>query len=497
MEESTQTGQALKPGAMLRLGTYRIEKVLGQGGFGLTYLATDEALDKKVAVKEFFPKQYCGRQDDTGNVSVGTSGMVDFVGKLKSKFLKEARNIAKFNHPNIIKIHAAFEENNTAYYVMDYIEGESLSDMVKRRGPLPETEAVDYICHIGNALEYIHAQRINHLDVKPANIMIRQSDATPILIDFGLSKQYDTAGNQTSTTPTGISHGYAPMEQYNDGGIKEFSPQTDIYSLAATLYYLLTGIVPPQASKLIEEGLTFPENFPKHLIEPINRAMTPIRRNRHKNAALFLDHIKMQQQAEAAGIKSEDARPKPEPQPELKAEIEVEVEAEPETIITAKPKRRDKAALFIAIAAVAVIITGIVVLSINHSSTNGTIEPNPIGEDTVVTPKIVESMYYSSALGDCSYSGEVDENNLPHGHGVATWASGTAKQYDGEWVHGHMDGQTTYTQRSGDTFVGTFKNDKYLEGTYTDIKTGDHYIGTFNDGNPATGAWYDKNGNKY
>ncbi len=490
MEETTQIGQALKPGAMLRLGTYRIEKVLGQGGFGLTYLATDEALDKKVAVKEFFPKQYCGRKDDTDNVSIGATEMVDFVGKLKTKFLKEARNIAKFNHPNIIKIHAAFEENDTAYYVMDYIEGESLNEMVKRRGPLPETEAVDYICHIGNALEYIHAQRINHLDVKPANIMIRQSDATPILIDFGLSKQYDTSGNQTSTTPTGISHGYAPMEQYNDGGIKEFSPQTDIYSLAATLYYLLTGIVPPQASKLIEEGLTFPENFPKHLIDPINRAMSPIRRNRHKSVDLFIGHIRQQQQAEVADTKREESHPNPEPKPRVNAEVEIEAETDPETIIQAKPKRRNKTALFISIAAVAVIIAGIAVLN-GHDEP---IKPSPVVEDTV---KIVESMYYSSALGDCSYSGQVDKNNLPHGHGVATWASGTAKQYDGEWVHGHMDGQTKYTQRSGDTFVGTFKNDKYLEGTYTDVKTGDYYIGTFNDGNPATGTWYDKNGNKY
>ncbi|MCM1111109.1 MAG: serine/threonine protein kinase, partial [Clostridium sp.] len=209
--------QGLKQGAMLRHDTYRIERTLGQGGFGITYLATDLSLDRLVAIKEFFPKDYCDREASTSHVTIGTQNSVDLVNRLKGKFLKEARNIAKLDHPGIIKIHAAFEENNTAYYVMDYIEGESLSEMVRRGGPLTESRAIGYIEKVGEALEYVHAQRINHLDIKPANIMVRRSDDTPILIDFGLSKQYDTEGNQTSTTPVGISHGYAPMEQYNDG----------------------------------------------------------------------------------------------------------------------------------------------------------------------------------------------------------------------------------------------------------------------------------------
>lgn len=215
--------QGLKPGAMLRHETYRIERVLGQGGFGITYLATDLSLDRMVAIKEFFPKDYCDREFLTSHVTLGSQSTSEFVNKLKAKFLKEARNIAKFDHPGIIKIHAAFEENNTAYYVMDYIEGESLSDMVKRQGPLSESKALGYIKKVGKALEYVHTHKINHLDIKPANIMVRRSDDNPILIDFGLSKQYDSSGNQTSTTPTGISHGYAPMEQYNDGGVKEFN----------------------------------------------------------------------------------------------------------------------------------------------------------------------------------------------------------------------------------------------------------------------------------
>jgi serine/threonine protein kinase len=280
--------QGMNPGAVLHNGTYKIEKVLGQGGFGITYLATDLSLDRFVAIKEFFPKDFCDRDATTSHVTLGTKGSEEFVNKMKAKFLKEARNIAKLSHPGIIKIHAAFEENNTAYYVMEYIEGGSLSEMVKRDGPLSEAKALGYIEKVGRALEYVHARNINHLDVKPANIMIRREDDEPILIDFGLSKQYDAEGNQTSTTPTGISHGYAPIEQYNAGGVKEFSPQADIYSLGATLYYLLSGVVPPQATSLISESLTFPVSIPSRLVPVISKAMSPSKKDRPSTVIEFL-----------------------------------------------------------------------------------------------------------------------------------------------------------------------------------------------------------------
>lgn len=278
------TQNALKPGTLLRGDTYRIERVLGQGGFGITYLATDLFLERPVAVKEFFPKEMCTRDESTSHVSAGTEANAGIVSSLKNKFLKEARNIARFDHPNIIRIFAAFEENNTAYYVMVYIEGESLSAMVKRQGPLSEKSALHYIGKTAEALEYIHSQNINHLDVKPANIMVRQNGDTPVLIDFGLSKQYDTDGNQTSTTPTGISHGYAPLEQYRQGGVKEFTPQTDIYSLAATLYYLITGATPPEAPSLVVDDITFPSGFPVRLVPIVRQAMSSKRSDRQETA---------------------------------------------------------------------------------------------------------------------------------------------------------------------------------------------------------------------
>ena len=261
----------LQPGTLLQGDRYRIIDILGQGGFGITYLAEQVMAERKVCIKEFFPKEYYNRDEDSRSISLGTQGSAEIMEQYKAKFVKEAKTIAKLDHPNIIHIFDVFSENNTAYYVMEYIEGESLSDVVKRNGgALAESVAVDYIKQTASALGYIHERNIMHLDVKPANIMLRKADGKPVLIDFGLSKQYDAEGNQTSSTPVGISAGFAPMEQYQQGGVKEFSPETDIYSLGATLYYLVTGCVPPQAAAIVDDGL--PE-LPAHLSQGVRRAI--------------------------------------------------------------------------------------------------------------------------------------------------------------------------------------------------------------------------------
>ena len=299
---------------MLRGGSYRIDGVLGQGGFGITYLATDMSLEKRVAIKEFFPRDYCDRDSSTSHVTLGTRSSSEFVGRLKSKFLKEAKNIAKFDHPNIIRIHAAFEENNTAYYVMDYINGDTLSSLVRHDGALPVDVALGYVSQVGQALDYVHSFQMNHLDVKPANIMLRSGDNSPILIDFGLSKQYDSKGHQTSTTPVGISHGYAPLEQYNDGGVREFSPSTDVYSLAATLYFLLSGVIPPPATTLIEDSLTFPPSIPQSLVGPLSKAMSTARKNRYPSVMQFLSALKYTSEGEET-VMAEPIKPRPSPAP--------------------------------------------------------------------------------------------------------------------------------------------------------------------------------------
>ena len=280
--------QHLLNSSLLQGGKYRIKKVLGQGGFGITYQATQVALNRKVAIKEFFMKEYCNRDEETSRVSIGSEGSKELVEKFRAKFIKEAQNIAGLSHPHIIRIHDIFEENGTAYYVMEHIGNGSLADYVKSSGQLDEAEALHYIRQIADALEYIHERSMNHLDIKPSNILLDEK-RNAVLIDFGLSKRYDEEGNQTSTTPVGISHGYAPIEQYKKGGVGTFSPATDIYSLGATLYKLLTGNTPPDATDLMDDELpTLPSHISTGTASAIAKSMQAGRKSRPQSIAEFL-----------------------------------------------------------------------------------------------------------------------------------------------------------------------------------------------------------------
>lgn len=283
----------LKKGTALRGGEFVIEKVLGQGGFGITYLAVQTGLNRKVAVKEFFMKEHCNRDSDTSHVSVPSLGSREQVARFKAKFVKEAQTIAALNHPNIIRIISVFEENETAYYVMDYVEGGSLEGMSAPDAPMQEFMAKKYISQIAEALRYLHGRNILHLDIKPSNILV--NDGNAVLIDFGVSKRYDSSdGSQTSTSPVGISEGYAPLEQYKRDGVARFSPATDIYSLAATLYKLVTGRKPLSASELVtmRDGLEIPGHVSHNMAEAIRKAMRPVIDERPQSVTAFMDMMK-------------------------------------------------------------------------------------------------------------------------------------------------------------------------------------------------------------
>ena len=282
----------LNSGYLLQGGKYKIIKPLGQGGFGITYLAEQTLMERKVCIKEFFMKEYCDRDEATNQVSLGATNNKAMMEKYQEKFLKEARMIARLDHPNIIRIYDVFTENNTAYYVMEYVEGNNLNEIVKEHGALPESEALGYIVPIGEGLEYVHAKNINHLDIKPGNILIRQTDNRPVLIDFGMSKQYDESGDQTSSTPLGISAGYAPLELYQSGGVSSFSPQTDVYELGATLYRLVTGNVPPSASDIMNEGLPeMPAGISAATKTAIEKAMEFRKKDRFASIKEFIDMV--------------------------------------------------------------------------------------------------------------------------------------------------------------------------------------------------------------
>lgn len=284
--------QELRPGSTLRGGRYRIDKVLGRGGFGITYQGETATtlsgelgnmdVRVKIAIKEFFMRDRCIRQDNGMGVTVPAAGSHQQVDKYKSKFISEARNLSNIHHPNIVNVSDVFEENQTVYYVMQYLPGGSMTDRVKREdlGRLTEDQAVRYIHQIADALTYLHNEKhICHLDVKPANILLSGDDHA-ILIDFGISKAFDDTGSaESSTSSVSYSNNYAPIEQYQ--AMKQFSPQTDLYSLGATLYYMLTGNTPPEASELFDGFPSCPYYIGTTRIwKALEQAMKPIKRER-------------------------------------------------------------------------------------------------------------------------------------------------------------------------------------------------------------------------
>ena len=191
-----------------------------------------------------------------------------------------------------MRIFDLFEENGTAYYVMEYIDGESLGDMVKRRGGISEAEALGYVKDVASALEYIHSKNINHLDIKPGNLMKGNEDGRIIVIDFGVAKQYDAVTSEgTTTTPVGISHGYSPVEQYSKNGVQTFSPQSDVYALAATLFKLLTGNTPPEAIEILSEGLPVDELQEKHISRHVISAIAMAMKGRHERTQSVAEFI--------------------------------------------------------------------------------------------------------------------------------------------------------------------------------------------------------------
>ena len=242
--------QLLAVGSMLDGGKYRIEKALGSGGFGNTYLATDVRMDVRCVVKEFFMSGINIRYDGDVTVSVPSNKMT--FESQKRKFMKEAQRLFQLNNPHIVRVHSFFEEKGTAYYVMDYIKGQSLSARIKEQGhPMQETEVRNILMQMSDALKTIHTQAapLYHLDIKPGNIMMDEAGHV-VLIDFGASKQFGSVGN-TATTSTAMSYtpGYAPVEQIEQD-ITNIGPWTDFYALGATLYNLLTAQRPPSISSL-------------------------------------------------------------------------------------------------------------------------------------------------------------------------------------------------------------------------------------------------------
>ena len=233
--------QALPAG--YELEGYRLVRVLGVGGFGVTYLAEDVRLGRSVAIKEYLPNEFAVRAGETVHPK-SRSDEEHFEWGL-SRFLEEARTLARFRHPNLVRVLDYFEVNQTAYIVMDYEEGESLDRVLERRGTLSEAQLKRVLLPIVDGLKEVHAAGYLHRDIKPSNVFIRRSDESPVLLDFGSARQ--ALGRKSKSLTAVASAGYSPPEQYESEG--EQGPSTDIYGLSALCYRAITGTVPIEAPR--------------------------------------------------------------------------------------------------------------------------------------------------------------------------------------------------------------------------------------------------------
>lgn len=231
---------ALSPG--YKLHWYTIKKTLGQGGFGITYLAEDTNLNQLVAIKEFLPIEMAVRDQSASVHPVSGEYGEQFKWGL-DRFMSEAQTLAKFKHPNIVRVFTVFPENNTAYMVMEYEHGQGMHELLKNKNTLCEESLKTIIIPILDGLKKVHESGFIHRDIKPANIFIRE-DGSPVLLDFGSARQ--SFGMQTRTLTTMVSPGFAPFEQYVSKSDKQ-GPWTDIYGLGATMYRSVIGRSPAEA----------------------------------------------------------------------------------------------------------------------------------------------------------------------------------------------------------------------------------------------------------
>ena len=490
--------QGLKIGTILQNGTYRILKVLGQGSFGITYLAKAKLrtqgnlgsmnVEAQVAIKEFFMSEVNSRRSDGSSVE-GSSGSV--FANYRKKFKKEAENLSKLSHSNIVKVVDVFDENNTTYYVMEFIEGKNLDDYIKQKGSLPEPEAISIIKEVGNALEYMHSRKMLHLDIKPKNIM-RKPDGTIYLIDFGLSKQFTDNGEPESSTSIGLgTPGYAPIEQSSYKQDGTFPATLDVYALGATMFKMLTGKRPPEATIILNEGFPSVELSNKGIsdntISTIKAAMISTKKERYQTIKAFVENLNKDDIEDVTIIEQPVQNP----------------ESIHSTNPSPKPNSKSKwiwsAVLFLVLIVASILWK---VYPIQKETSEGEIFTDSIGNN-LASINHVEKMKWKSPLGEAVYTGDVEQDSvpgstklIPHGRGVAKITKGkySGNVYDGDFEWGKMHGKATYTLKNGDVFVGTFVNGEYAKGRYTVKSTGQYFEGTFKNGQPDKGNFYDKNG---
>ena len=305
---------ALKPGTILD-GKYLVGEMLGQGGFGITYIGFDLLLEQKVAIKEYYPMSTGMVSRENSTTVVWSSAVMQKSGMEKGfdSFLKEARKMAKLGGiPGVVGVKSVFIQNETAYIVMDFIEGETLLKKLQREGPMDYGTCISLMTPIMQALAEVHKHGIIHRDISPDNIMV-QNDGRLILLDLGAAKDLDIQGKDGNVQSSQMvaKHGFSPVEQYGQAG--KIGPWTDVYAMAATIYYCCTGVLPPSATdRMIEDTLTCRPRLTKEQFDVLAFCMSVLPQKRPQNMDALLQivtHPTEKTQPVADVPKTEPVRP--------------------------------------------------------------------------------------------------------------------------------------------------------------------------------------------
>ena len=500
-QENVNMKSMLKVGTVLH-GTYRIDSYLSSGGFGNTYVATHINFNEKYAIKEFFMKGVNERDGNNTTVSVSNNEKVTEFNEQLEKFKKEARRLRKLNNDHIVRVYDLFDENGTAYYVMDYINGENLKEKLKRTGqPISEAEATVVLEQVLDALQEVHSQGIWHLDLKPANVMVDQ-EGTVKLIDFGASKQFNSkTGGALSTSSVTYTNGFAHIEQM-EKSYEKLGPWTDFYALGATIYNVLSNQRPPMPSDINDDrtpdkhlSLPLPFNTSERMRELLLWLMKTNRKERPASVKEITDFMSAKSLTSSHDVEStilNQRKAAPVQQPLRHQDDSATLNDDEDSESSSENTKKTKRAIVLAACAGLLLAVGLYFFF----NGGGSSSKSPVIPDSLLVHDVVDSVL-TIPLGECKYTGTV-KNGLPDGKGTAVFTADGQKLV-GVFENGSVDGDSIHIYYSnGNTFVGSFKNNKMHHGRFTWVDDGSYFEGFFTDGQPnmKKGAMYDKKGKR-
>lgn len=492
----------LIPGTVLN-DTYLIGRVLGQGGFGITYLGWDLNLNIKLAVKEYFPQQYATRLSGKSKVSAFSGSLGSQYAYGLDKFLQEARTLAQFEgHPNIVAVRNYFQANDTAYLVMSFVEGVTLKEYLKSTGKaIPFNQVLSLVMPVLDALREVHAADILHRDISPDNIFINKKGQV-VLLDFGAARQ--AIGEKDRSISIILKPGYAPEEQYRSRGKQ--GPWTDVYAVAATMYHLVTAMQPPEAlERLVEDALVPPSQMGVAITvnqeQALLKALAVSASNRFQTveafqAALIEDNttalsgsFALNQQPGIKGFDYQAAQMAPQVPAPVEGSDMPQVAQEPSldhVSYSAESKPAGKKLSPLAIGGT-VLFALAVLIFFAIKIFSGSTEPagqlsETLQDEADNVPATVDEQALVEGTIDLDggiYSGQL-LGGVAHGYGVWTGSDGVI--YEGDFAHDMFNGQGVWTRPNGERYEGQFKDDLFHgEGIYT-WPNGERYEGEYKNG---------------